>query len=236
MNTFGYIRVSSIGQVDGDGPERQRESVLRFCKANALGFPEFYEEPISGTVDGMDRPRFAAMIEAIGRLRALVPGAEVCIVVERMDRLARTLIVQELLLRECSDDKIPVYLADQDGLVDQANPEADPTRKMLRQIMGAVAEWDKSVTVLKLRKARERIRHKTGRCEGQLPYGSTELERMAQRQFKQQLGSGMSYGEIAASANIRNWKTRKGNLWTRGAVYQAVNRRGVKSNLTFSPE
>jgi len=49
----------------------------------------------------------------------------------------------------------------------------DPTRKLIRQIFGAVAEYDKSMLVLKLKAARQRKRAKTGRCEGRKPYGET---------------------------------------------------------------
>ena len=40
----------------------------------------------------------------------------------------------------------------------------NPTRKLVRQIMGAIAEYEKSLIVLKLRGARMRMRAKAGRC------------------------------------------------------------------------
>src|SRR5215831_12346414 len=47
----------------------------------------------------------------------------------------------------------------------------DPTRILVRQMMGAVAQYEKSQIVLKLRGARMRKRAKDGRCEGRKPYG-----------------------------------------------------------------
>jgi DNA invertase Pin-like site-specific DNA recombinase len=47
----------------------------------------------------------------------------------------------------------------------------DPTRILVRQMMGAVAQYEKSQIVLKLRGARLRKRAKEGRCEGRKPYG-----------------------------------------------------------------
>ena len=44
------------------------------------------------------------------------------------------------------------------ALVSVAEPDLcsdDPTRKLMRQIMGAIAEYDKTMTVLKLRGARQ---------------------------------------------------------------------------------
>jgi len=226
---YGYLRVSGKGQVDGDGPERQRDTVYRFCKSRGLGDPQFFlEAAVSGTVEAMDRPKLVSIFEAIEMMRQIYPTAEVCIVVERMDRLARDLIVSELLLKECSDRNIPVYAADQGTLDNQASVEADPTRKVIRQIMGALAEWEKSVIVLKLRKARDRVRAKTGRCEGPLPYGATEPETAIRNWLVVWREGGNSFGNIANLANMNGWTTRAGQPWTKHSVYQAITRRGVK--------
>ena len=230
MNVFGYLRVSGKSQVDGDGPERQREAILRFCKSFELSEPVFFsEEAVSGTVEALDRPAFSAMVDSIDKARRATPGVEVCIIVERQDRLARDLIVQELLLLECARMKILVYSADQASLSDMASSDIDPTRKMLRQILGVVAEWEKSVIVRKLRAARDRKRAKTGRCEGPLPYGSTPEEKTARDVLVTLHHAGRSYSAIAREANAMCLKTRQGKPWTRGSVYQAVTRREVKS-------
>jgi len=48
----------------------------------------------------------------------------------------------------------------------------DPTRVLIRQVLGAVAQFEKSVIVAKLRAARVRKRRETGRCEGRKPFGT----------------------------------------------------------------
>lgn len=54
--------------------------------------------------------------------------------------------------------------------------QADPTRTLLRQMVSAIAEYEKNVIVLKLRGARQRMKAGTGRCEGAKPYGTREGE------------------------------------------------------------
>jgi DNA invertase Pin-like site-specific DNA recombinase len=49
-----------------------------------------------------------------------------------------------------------------------------PTSKLIRQILGAVAEFDKAMTVAKLKGARDRVRHKRGKCEGRKSYAERE--------------------------------------------------------------
>lgn len=53
----------------------------------------------------------------------------------------------------------------------------DPSRKLMRQIFGAIAEYEKTMIVLKLRGARVRMRARNGRCEGAKPYGELPGEK-----------------------------------------------------------
>ena len=220
-NVFGYLRVSGKGQVGGDGPDRQQQAIAEFCEKSGLVAPRFFfEAGVSGTVEAMDRPQFLAMLEA-------GPG---CIVVERIDRLARDLRISEFLLAECRKRHIPVYAADQGALIDLASSDIDPTRTLLRQILGALAEWEKSVLVMKLRKARDRKRAEQGYCEGPPPYGTTPEEaKLVETIRAVRERDGRSYNWIANALNSNGRRKRNGKPWTKGAVYQVLTRRGVKS-------
>lgn len=172
MGVYSYLRVSSRGQLDGDGPERQRDAVAAFCKAHGLQLVgEFFERGVRGDTDGMDRPAFSDMVERTIHLATNGMPIE-AIVVERMDRLARDLMVSEVLLAECRKHKLKVYAADQGDLRDMAGDGGDPTRVLIRQIMAALAQWEKAALVKKLRLARERKAAATGRLCGQTePFG-----------------------------------------------------------------
>lgn len=236
MNVFSYLRVSGLGQADKDGPVRQREVIKDFCAKHALTLTmEFFEEGVSGTVEGMDRPKFAEMVSKI-RMFKQASGLAVeeglptpfiidAIVVERMDRLARDLMVSEFLLRECRQNGIKVFCVDQGELIDVASDSGDPTRKMLRQILGAIAEWDKSVTVRKLRTARNRLRKDGRRCEGRRPYGVDPDEAAIKAAIRQHYDSGWSCKEIAGMLNEQNLTTRHGRPWTKTSVYTVYSER-----------
>jgi DNA invertase Pin-like site-specific DNA recombinase len=218
---IAYIRVSGLGQVDQDGEARQSESIRAYCAANGLQYWEQrFEKGVSGTVEGLDRPVFREIMQLCEDAGTdFIP----CIVVERLDRLARDLMVQELLLRECRERGIQVFSADQ-PFIDIASDSGDPTRKLFRQIMGALAEWEKSALVLKLRKARDRVRAATGRCEGIKPYWMTPAGQVVLEKIAQHRAQGFNVPQIVERLNGFGLTTCKGGAWTKRAVLALVQK------------
>ena len=159
---FAYLRVSGKGQIDGDGFTRQLEAIKRYPKDHEIRVVEvFQEKGVGGAKDLENRPAFLEMMTALHS-----DGVKL-VLVEKLDRLARDLMVQETIigdLRKHGFDLVSVM--EPDLLQD------DPPRKLMRQIMGAIAEYEKTMIVLKLRGARMRAKARTGRCKGAKPYGS----------------------------------------------------------------
>lgn len=174
MRVFAYLRVSGKGQVDGDGFARQRAAIERFCESRGWVVGRWFEEPaVSGTTDYDDRPAFVEMLSAMG------PGTTEIFVVECADRLARDLTVSELLIAEARKRNVTIWSAA--GELELTNCD-DPTRVLIRQVLGALAQWDKSNLVRKLRAARDRKSTTAGRrIEGPKPYEmrSAEAEMIA---------------------------------------------------------
>jgi hypothetical protein len=83
----------------------------------------------------------------------------------------------------------------------------------MRQFMGAIAEWEKSITVRKLRAARTRIRAKEGRCEGRKPYGYFDGETRIIERMKALRSAGMGYDRVAQHLNAEGVKPRAGKRW-----------------------
>lgn len=200
---FAYLRVSGKGQVDGDGFTRQQEAIRNYAATHELKIVRtFREEGVSGTKDLENRPALHDL------LLALYSNGVRTVVIERLDRLARDLMIQETIIGDLRKKGFELVSATEPDLCSD-----DPSRKLVRQIFGAIAEYDKAVTVLKLRGARQRMRAKTGRCEGRKPYGARPgeeevLERM--RSLRQQ---GMAVDTIADSLNTEGIKSRSGGLW-----------------------
>jgi DNA invertase Pin-like site-specific DNA recombinase len=212
MKAFSYLRVSSRGQIDGDGFDRQRDKILKWAKANgAVIEKEFREEGISGTNELDGRP---AMIELLG---AIASNGVRTVIVERADRFARDLVASELLLREFT--RLGVQVIEAEGGNDlSAGDDSNPTGKLVRQILAAVSEFDKTSVVLKLKAARTRVRREKGHCEGRKPFGEREgeteiLEQIRRLRRKVKGRTRTSFADIAEKLNTDGIKTRTGKPW-----------------------
>ena len=97
MKVVAYVRVSSARQQEAYGPEIQRQEIDRWAKQQGHRVIAWFGDVISGGSELASR-------EGWRTASALVKdGVADGIVVGRIDRLARDLMVQELLLRNLTD-------------------------------------------------------------------------------------------------------------------------------------
>jgi DNA invertase Pin-like site-specific DNA recombinase len=223
VKAVSYLRVSGKGQVDGDGFPRQREIIERF--ARSAGFElvdEYRDEGVSGTKELDDRE---GLSDLLARIRS--NGVRV-VLVERADRMARDLIVGELILNQFRDLGVKVIAAD--GGTELTTADDDPTRTLIRQVLGAVAQFEKAVIVSKLKAARVRKRRVEGRCEGRKPFGTRpgEAEVVAlirKLRRKPRGGERLSFAAIAERLNVEGRPTRTGKPWAPETVRQIAMRK-----------
>mgnify|MGYP002214269268 FL=1 len=222
-NAVSYLRVSGKSQIDGDGFPRQRDRISKWAKANKHQLVgEFCDEGISGTSELSDRPGLAALLDRIES-----NGVRI-VLVENATRWARDLMIQEVILEQFR--QLGVQVIEVEGGNDLTlDSTADPTATLIRQILGAVSEFEKNVIVLKLRAARERKRRAGERCEGRKPFGSSPSEQktldvMRKLARKPKGGSRLSFGAIADRLNQEGHSTRSGKPWKRGTVHAILSR------------
>jgi DNA invertase Pin-like site-specific DNA recombinase len=93
-----------------------------------------------------------------------------------------------------------------------------PTAVLIRQILGAVSQFDKAMTVAKLRGARERKRRKTGlKVEGRKTYAerNPKLVERARQLSKQR--PRLSLREISAALASQGFTTPRGRPYSASA-------------------
>ena len=94
----------------------------------------------------------------------------------------------------------------------------------MRQVFGAIAEYEKSMIVIKLRGARARKKAHPGRCEGRKPYGYYPGEKRTLERMRALRGEGLAFDRLAAKFNEEGHTTRKGTPWHGFTVNRILTR------------
>lgn len=211
---FAYLRVSTTAQISGDGFTRQLIAIRKYCTGHKLKVERiFREKGISGSLK--DRPQLNEM------LLSLENGLSVkTIIIERLDRLGRDLAIQEYLIQQFQRAGVKLI-----SVYEGEDLQTDePTRKLLRQLLGAISEFDKEMLVGRLQAARQRKIALTGRCGGRLPYGSTKEEALTIRNMKYLRKTGKTYAAIADHLNSKNIPSATGKIWSKQVVFLILKR------------
>lgn len=217
MKAFAYLRVSGRGQIEGDGFDRQILACEKYAAANDYEIAEvFREEGVSGTKELDDRPALGAL------LVALEENGVKTVLIEKLDRLARDLMIQETILADMQKRGFVLISAYEPDLCSD-----DPSRKLMRQIMGAVAEYDRAMIVAKLRAARQRKKAKHGKGEGRHAFGEKPEETQTLEQIREWAATGASAKHIAADLNSCGYKSRSGLPWRGTTVAKILRRVGA---------
>ena len=211
-----YLRTSSAANVgaDKDSDKRQRATIEAFAKANGYYLEgEFYDAAVSGSDPVGERPGFKAMLDRIAG-----NGVRV-VLVESPDRFARDLAVQLAghdYLRSLGVELVPASAPD-------FFTEDTPTAVLVRQVLGAIAQFEKASLVAKLRAARERKVAAGGRGTGRWRYNEArpEVVALARELHSQRL----SLRKISAALAAQGHVTGGGKPYTASAVQTMLHRK-----------
>jgi DNA invertase Pin-like site-specific DNA recombinase len=170
---IAYLRTSSAANVgvDKDSDKRQRAAIAGFAKARGYELvDEFYDAAVSGADPVTERKGFKAMLDHIAG-----NGVRV-ILIESPDRFARDLAVQLAghdFLKGQGIALIPATAPD-------FFTEDTPTAVLVRQVLGAISQFEKATIVAKLKAARDRRTAATGqRCGGKPSHSEKRPEVVA---------------------------------------------------------
>jgi DNA invertase Pin-like site-specific DNA recombinase len=204
-----YYRTSSAAYVGGDKDSlpRQEKAVRDYAARNDVEIVgEYYDAAVSGADPVAQREGFGLMLQRIA-------GNGVrTILVETANRFARDLMVQETGWKMLQDLGVELIAVDSPS----SFVEDTPTASLVRQILGAVAEFDRALTVAKLKAARARKKAATGKCEGRKSWAEKDpaMVKVA-RQLRQ---TGKSLNEVRAALANQGFVSRTGRPFTRSVV------------------
>lgn len=214
IKAVGYMRTSSATNVgeDKDSELRQRAAIEAYARGAGYEIAEgdyFYDPAVRGDDRLEARPGFAAMLE-----RLAGNGVRV-IIVEDASRFARDLIVQ--LTGHDHLKKLGITLIAANAPTHFL--EETPTAVLIRQVLGAIAQFEKACLVAKLRSARDRKKSKNGKCEGRKSHAEMDPEMVARAKA---LHVGRSLREVAAALAEDGYLSSAGKPFTAMVISRMV--------------
>lgn len=229
MKVVAYLRVSTDRQAEaGLGLDVQEEAIRQWAKGMGHRIIGWHRDAgVSGS-NGLEQRE--ALPDALATIRS---GRARGMVVYRLDRLARDLVVQETLLsevRRIGGEVLSTALSEADYLRDDPD---DPTRKLIRQILGAVNEYDRAMIGVRLRAGRRLKAENGGYAYGSPPVGYRaeakalvvdESERRAVARARELRDQGKSLRQIAGVLDEEGHRAKRGGRWHPTTLARALAR------------
>lgn len=221
IEAVAYHRRSNNNE-DSDSFTRQAEATKSVAERMGFKVLETFEDGgIAGTKELEERP-------ALQRLMVFTEAHGIKIIlIEAAHRLARELICSQVLLMKFREQGIKVY--DASGM-ELTNTDNDPSLKFIVQVLGCVAEFEKTLAVQRLAQGRARKKARGLKVEGRKSFGEVDegemetLGRMKQLRRKPRNGRQKTYPKIAGILNGEGHRNRSGGEWTAQMVRKVLVR------------
>jgi len=234
MRVVGYLRVSSATQIDAWGLDRQESAIRAYARTHDHRIVAWErDEGVSGTIEGVDRPGLSAAIKRIGH------GVEAILIAD-LDRFARKLTVQEAALAVVWKAGGRVLTATS-GEVREDDPD-DPSRTLIRQVMGAVIEFEKRQSVKRMRDGMIEKAKAGKKATGSYSYGWTgtgkgrerdagplPAEQQAVDRILALRAAGTSYRAICGVLDDEGFRPRRAERWLPMTVRRIAEREAVRA-------
>jgi DNA invertase Pin-like site-specific DNA recombinase len=219
IKAVAYLRTSSAANVgaDKDSEKRQRAAIEAFARAAGYEIVDsYYDEAVGGADPVTSRPGFAAMMERIAS------NGVRTIIVETANRFARDLIVQETGYAMLKGQGVELIAADKpDAFLDDT-----PTATLIRQVLGAVSQFEKAMIVSKLKGAHDRKRRDTGlKVEGRKSYAEArpEVVTLAKKLHRYPVnGHRRSLREVSRELAVAGHLTKAGKPYAAAAIAKMI--------------
>jgi DNA invertase Pin-like site-specific DNA recombinase len=223
-----YLRVSTARQAEGLGLEVQEAAIRLWARRHKVRISLVVrDEGRSGAADVIDRPGLA---EALGHVEA---GRAQAVVVARLDRIARDAILQEWIRAELVNRGAQLRSADEVEDVHLVAEPDNPTATLVRQILGAVSQYERAMIRLRMEAGKARKRDAGGYIGGQPRYGyradghdlvpNLEEQRQISR-MRRWRREGKSLRDIADRLNDEGVPPARGDRWHPMTVGRVLDR------------
>jgi DNA invertase Pin-like site-specific DNA recombinase len=234
VNAVAYLRVSTEEQAKannngtGFGLAVQRDQVVAWAEAEGRTIVGWHVD--AGKSGGAGLEVRMALGDA---LTALAEKRATELVVPELSRLSRDLALQELLLGEirAAGARLRSCDSEEDRVCEEGGEDDDPTRTLIRQIMGSIKQYERAMIRLRLMRGAQRKRRAGGYTGGTTGYGIEVVDGVlvavpspVRDLILELRAEGMGYEAISEELNRQAIPGPEGNLWHRRSVMRAWKR------------
>lgn len=222
----GYIRVSSMNQVDGSSLDVQRTQIQAYCQLKGLELVSIYTDAaVSGGKPIDQRPEGSMLMESI-RARE-ISG----MIIVKLDRGFRNTI--DCLQTVDELDKLSVSL----HIIDLGGSSVDsqsPAGRFMLTVLAAAAEMERGQIKVRCNSGREKHRAE-GKRLGEIPFGyelDTDGETLIEVAGEQEAirlvhhlrSQGQTLKQIANRLDELGYKPKKGGAWTTNVIHRILKK------------
>jgi DNA invertase Pin-like site-specific DNA recombinase len=227
LRLVAYLRVSTARQVDGYGLADQEKQVRAWCRQRGYRLVRIIkDEGKSGTLDAAERPGLLDVLKAVKAREA--DG----VVMRDLDRIARTLTVQEAVLAQLWKLGGHAFIVTSPDEIPADDPD-DPMRTAMRQMAGVFAQLERAMAIKRMRNGRQVKADQGGYAFGSPAFGlraagkalaPDEREQEAIARIAELDSEGKSLREIIAALESEGVPSKRGGRWHPATVNRVLTR------------
>ena len=153
---YGYARVSTKKQIDGNSLESQRNLLKYF------GAEQIFEDTFTG---------FSKSRPELDKLMGILKGGDT-IIITKLDRIARSILHGKQIIQELKEKGVKVHIIEFGGVLDDT-----PTGRLMLNMFFSIAEFERDLIIERTQIGKEIARTKNGYREGRPPkFTKTQLD------------------------------------------------------------
>ena len=161
MKVIGYARTSTSNQDKAETIQIQITEIEKFAKATNLNLVKIFKDSgVSGAIS--KRNGLAELYDYVNNHKDIE-----AIIIFKLDRLSRELRIQENLLHDFKNK----HNLDLISIKERDLGSNDPTRVLMRQILGSFSEYEKAIITLRMSLGRIKKAKSDGYAGGSPSFG-----------------------------------------------------------------
>ena len=230
MKLAAYLRVSTDKQAEeGNGLAVQEAAIRTWARENGHKIAGWFRDEGESGSNGLD-----CRVGLFNALNAIKEGKADGIVVKVLDRFSREMVLQEQLFAMIKKDGGMVFSTSPTEMAFLNDDEADPHRKLVRVILGAVQEFERSMIRLRMASGKSAKRARGGYAGyGSPPFGQRSVdkelvpdaaEQAAVARIAELDAEGLSLREIVAVLEVEGIRAKRGGGWSPSTVRRVLAR------------